>query len=311
MTDDVETPELPPQHQNVQPGSQRAMYPKPISVNPKYRPAGKLEGMKAFITGGDSGIGRSVALHYILEGADVAIGCHPSELGDAIDTKHACQHYQDQIEDPPAYRRPSEPDFIIFPGDLGIQAECVRFIKAVFERFGHLDILVLNAAMQHVDTEGIEEIQAGRLDHLMRVNLLANLYLVRQVMLLEEEYKLPPSKRCSSIIVTSSIQAYKGNAGMLEYSISKGALVAMVRSLSLMLGPAVRVNGVAPGPIWTPLIPSTMPAEDIPKFGKNTPMGRYGQPAEVGPSFVFLASEDASYISGQFIHPNGGTIVND
>ena len=306
MTVEVETPELPPQHQNVQPGSQRAMHPKPISVNPKYRPAGKLEGMKAFITGGDSGIGCSVALHYILEGADVAIGCHPSELEDASDTKHACQHYLDQIEDHPAYRRPTEPDFIVVPGDLAIQAECVRSIKAVFEHFGHLNILVLNAAMQHVDTEGIEEIDAGRLEHLMRVNLLANLYLVRQVILLEEEYNLPASQRCSSIIVTSSIQAYKGNAGMLEYSISKGALVAMVRSLSLMLGPSVRVNGVAP----TPLIPSTMPAEDIPKFGKNTPMGRYGQPAEVGPSFVFLASEDASYISGQFIHPNGGTIVN-
>jgi NAD(P)-dependent dehydrogenase (short-subunit alcohol dehydrogenase family) len=276
----------PPQHQNP-PGSQAEMTPKPKAENPQYRGSAKLEGKVALISGGDSGIGRSVAIYYAREGADVAI-IYKSENQDADETKRLVEAEGRRC--------------ITIRGDIGDEQFCQQAVQQVVKELGHLDILVNNAAEQHPQ-KSIEDITAEQLERTFRTNIFGMFFLTKAA--------LPNLKEGSAIINTTSVTAYKGNPQLLDYSSTKGAIVAFTRSLSQSLvEKKIRVNGVAPGPIWTPLIPSTFPEEKVKSFGSEVPMQRAGQPEEVAPSYVFLASSDSSYMSGQILHPNGGEVVN-
>ena len=278
---------LPPQEQDQRPGIESEMTPRPQFEDRDYRPAGKLNGKVALITGGDSGIGRAVAVYYAKEGADVAI-VYLSEHGDAEETKR-------QVEQDG--RR-----CILIAGDAGDESFCRQAVERTVRELGHLDILVNNAAEQHPQ-ESIEDITAEQLERTFRTNIFSYFFLTKAA--------LKHLKEGSAIINTTSVTAYKGSPQLLDYSSTKGAIVAFTRSLSQGLAERkIRVNGVAPGPIWTPLIPSTFPADKVASFGADTPLGRPGQPEEVAPSFVFLASDDSSYITGQILHPNGGSVVN-
>lgn len=277
---------IPPQHQDHQPGIESEMEPLPIS-EPKPMTSGKLEGKIALITGGDSGIGRATALAFAEEGADVAIAYY-DEHADAEQT-------QRQIES-------RGRKCLLIPGDLGDEGHAQRVVDQVVREFGRIDTLVNNAAEQHPQ-DSIEKISADQLERVFRTNVFAYFYLIKAA--------IPHLPEGASIINTTSVTAYRGSPGLLDYSATKGAIVAMTRSLSnALVSRKIRVNAVAPGPIWTPLIPSTFGAEDVGSFGQDTPMRRPGQPSEVAPCFVFLASDDASYMSGQTLHPNGGEIVN-
>ncbi len=274
----------PPQQQNP-PGNEAEMTPKPRSDDSKYRGSGKLQGKVALITGGDSGIGRSVAIFYAKEGADVAI-VYKSEQEDAEETKRLVEAQGKRC--------------LTIEGDIGDEQVCQQAVQQVVKELGHLDILVNNAAEQHPQ-ESIEQITAEQLERTFRTNIFSMFFLTKAA--------LPHLKEGSAIINTTT--AYKGNPQLLDYSSTKGAIVAFTRSLSQSLvEKGIRVNGVAPGPIWTPLIPSTFPEEKVKSFGAQVPMQRVGQPEEVAPSFVFLASDDSSYMSGQILHPNGGEVVN-
>ncbi|GAB4202416.1 MAG: SDR family oxidoreductase [Coleofasciculaceae cyanobacterium] len=288
MTQAKQKQELqPPQHQNQQPGIEAEMTPKPKSQDSKYRAADKLEGKVALITGGDSGIGRSVAILYAREGADVAI-VYLNEDGDAEETKRLVEAEGKRC--------------LTIKGDIGDEQFCQQAVQQTVKELGHLDILVNNAAEQHPQ-ESIENISAEQLERTFRTNIFSMFFLTKAA--------LPHLKEGSSIINTTSVTAYKGNPQLLDYSSTKGAIVAFTRSLSQSLvEKGIRVNGVAPGPIWTPLIPSTFPEDKVKNFGKQVPMQRAGQPEEVAPSYVFLASDDSSYMSGQILHPNGGEVVN-
>ena len=278
---------LPPQEQDQRPGIESEMTPRPQFEDRDYRPAGKLNGKVALITGGDSGIGRAVAVYYAKEGADVAI-VYLSEHGDAEETKR-------QVEQ--EGRR-----CILIAGDAGDESFCRQAVERTVRELGHLDILVNNAAEQHPQ-ESIEDITAEQLERTFRTNIFSYFFLTKAA--------LKHLKEGSAIINTTSVTAYKGSPQLLDYSSTKGAIVAFTRSLSQALAERkIRVNGGAPGPIWTPLIPSTFPADKVASFGADTPLGRPGQPEEVAPSFVFLASDDSSYITGQIVHPNGGSVVN-
>lgn len=263
------------------------MTPRPKFDDKKYKPAGKLEGQVALITGGDSGIGRSVALFYAKEGADVAI-CYLNEHSDAQETKR-------WIED--AGRR-----CLLIPGDAGDEKYCQDAISQTVKELGRLDVLVNNAAEQHPQ-ETIEAISQEQLERTFRTNIFSYFYMVKAA--------LPHLGVGSAIINTTSVTAYAGSPELLDYSSTKGAIVAFTRSLALALADKkIRVNGVAPGPIWTPLIPSTFDEEKVADFGSDTPLKRAGQPEEVAPCFVFLACDDSSYMTGQILHPNGGEVVN-
>jgi NAD(P)-dependent dehydrogenase (short-subunit alcohol dehydrogenase family) len=277
----------PPQHQEQQPGRESEMTPKPKSTDSKYRPAGKLQGKVALITGGDSGIGRSVAVFYAKEGADVAIA-YLNEHEDAEETKRMVQQEGRQC--------------IIIAGDIGDEQFCKQAVQRTVDQLGRLDILVNNAAEQHPQ-QSIADISAEQLERTFRTNIFSMFFLAKAA--------LPHLHEGSAIINTTSVTAYEGNQQLLDYSSTKGAIVAFTRSLSQSLvEKGIRVNGVAPGPIWTPLIPSTFPEDKVASFGKQVPMQRPGQPEEVAPSYVFLASDDSSYMSGQILHVNGGKIVN-
>lgn len=277
----------PPQHQDRQPGRQADMVPAPVEVRESYVGSGKLRGKSAIITGGDSGIGRSVAIHFAKEGADIAI-IYLEEEEDAAKTAGEVEALGRRC--------------LVLKGDVGDEAFCKDAVQRAFEQLGHLEILVNNAAEQHPQ-ESIEQITAEQLERTFRTNIFAMFFMAKAA--------IPYLHEGATIINTTSVTNYKGADELLDYSATKGAITAFTRSLSLSLAKKnIRVNGVAPGPIWTPLIPSTFPAEEVAKFGQDTPMGRAGQPAEVAPAFVFLASEDASYMTGQVLHPNGGTIVN-
>jgi NAD(P)-dependent dehydrogenase (short-subunit alcohol dehydrogenase family) len=280
-------PHHPPQQQR-RPGSEARMRPRPVTRSASYRPASKLMGKVALITGGDSGIGRSVAVHFALEGADVAIS-YLNEHDDAQDV---------QREVARSGRR-----CLLLPGDVGDEEVCSDLVERVTAELGSLDILVNNAAEQH-PRKDIGEISADQLERTFRTNIFSMFFLTKAA--------LPALRRSrGTIINTTSVTAYRGSPELLDYAATKGAIVAYTRSLAQSLAKdAVRVNAVAPGPIWTPLIPSTFPAEKVASFGSTTPMGRVGEPAEVGPCYVFLASSDASYITGQVLHPNGGEIIN-
>lgn len=278
---------FPPQHQERQPGHESEMTPRPKTQAPHYRGSGKLNGKVALITGGDSGIGRAVAVLFAREGADVAI-LYLNEHEDAQETQRLVK----------AERR----ECIAICGDIGEEAFCRSAIRQTLERFDHLDVLVNNAAEQHV-CENIAEISAQQVERTFRTNIFSMFYLTAAA--------VPHLGEGSSIINSTSVTAYHGNPVLVDYASTKGAIVAFTRSLALQLvDKGIRVNGVAPGPVWTPLIPATFPEEKVAQFGASTPMKRAGQPEEIAPCYVFLASSDASYITGQVLHPNGGDIVN-
>jgi NAD(P)-dependent dehydrogenase (short-subunit alcohol dehydrogenase family) len=278
---------LPPQHQLQQPGLQTEMNPQPISEDPNYQGSGKLKNKVALISGGDSGIGRAVAIYFAKEGADVAI-IYLNEHQDAEETKKQVEQEGRQC--------------LLIAGDIGDEQFCKEAVKQTVNTFGKLDILVNNAAEQHPQNS-LLNITSQQLEKTFRTNVFGYFYLTKAA--------LPYLKEGNSIINTASITAYEGHEQLLDYSATKGAIVAFTRSLAKSLvQKGIRVNGVAPGPIWTPLIPSTFSSENVATFGSNTPMKRPGQPKEVAPSYVFLASDDSSYITGQMIHVNGGEIVN-
>lgn len=279
--------QLPPQHQTQQPGHEGEMNPAPIAEDSQYRAAGKLMNKKAVITGGDSGIGRAVAIAYAKEGADVAV-LYLNENEDAEETKR-------QVE------REGRRCFL-YPGDLSNELFCKTVTDKAVQQLGGLDVLVNNAAEQHPQND-IEKITGSQLEQTFQTNVFSFFHMTKAAL------KHLPSG--GAIINTASITAYKGNATLIDYSATKGAIVAFTRSLSQSLvNRGIRVNGVAPGPIWTPLIPSTFPAEQVAAFGGDTPMKRAGQPEELAAGYVFLACDDSSYMTGQMLHINGGTIVN-
>lgn len=278
--------QIPPQSQERQPALETEMTPRPEYDDPNYKGSGKLKDKVALITGGDSGIGRAVAVYYAKEGADVAI-VYLDEHEDAEETKQAVESYGRRC--------------LLIPGDISGEPFCKEAVKKTVDEFGKLDILVNNAAEQYLE-ESIEVIDSARLGSTFSTNIFSMFYFVKAA--------LPHLKEGSSIINTTSINAYKGNSSLLSYSTTKGAILAFTRSISQpMLKKGIRVNGVAPGPVWTPFIPDAMPEDMVSSFGKQVPMQRPGQPKEMAPSFVFLASEDASYMAGQVLHPNGGVVV--
>jgi NAD(P)-dependent dehydrogenase (short-subunit alcohol dehydrogenase family) len=279
--------QFPKQSQDSRPGLETEMSPQPEIIRDDYRGSGKLEGKVALITGGDSGIGRSVAVHFAREGADVAI-VYLNEGEDATAT-------QQMIED--EGRR-----CLLIPGDIRDEGFCRNAIHQTVEQLGRLNILVNNAAEQHPQPD-IQSITHDQLSATFETNIFAMFYLTKAAL------NVMPDD--GTIINTASVTAYKGNPTLLDYSSTKGAIVAFTRALSENVAKrGIRVNAVAPGPIWTPLIPSTFDEEKVSKFGQDTPLGRAGQPSEVAPAYVFLASKDGNYITGQTIHINGGSVVN-
>ncbi|MBK5242727.1 SDR family oxidoreductase [Clostridium sp.] len=278
---------VPPQKQDKQPGLESLMNPKPIFENPNLIGSGKLMNKVALITGGDSGIGKAVALSYAREGADIAI-LYLDEHEDAEETKKLIEAKGRKC--------------ILIPGDIGEDTFCKDAVTKTIKQLGKIDILVNNAAEQHPQNS-IEDITTQQLEKTFRTNIFAMFYLVKA--------SLPHLKEGATIINTSSVTAYKGHETLIDYSSTKGAIVTFTRSLALSLASRkIRVNAVAPGPIWTPLIPSSFSASEVGEFGKNTPMRRPGQPVELAETYVFLASDGASYISGESIHVNGGAIIN-
>ncbi|AFY47948.1 dehydrogenase of unknown specificity, short-chain alcohol dehydrogenase like protein [Nostoc sp. PCC 7524] len=276
----------PPQEQEL-PGVESKMQPRPKAEDAQYRGSGKLQDKVALITGGDSGIGRAVAIAFAKEGADVAF-VYLKEHSDAEETKNRVEEHGRRA--------------LSIAGDITDEGFCQRVVQQTVDEFGKLDILINNAAEQHPQNS-IEDITSEQLERTFRTNIFSMFYLTKAA--------IKHLQKGSAIINTTSVTAYKGNQQLLDYSSTKGAIVAFTRSLSQnLISKGIRVNAVAPGPIWTPLIPATFPADKVANFGKQVPMGRAGQPEEVAPSYVFLAADDSSYMSGQVLHPNGGEIVN-
>jgi NAD(P)-dependent dehydrogenase (short-subunit alcohol dehydrogenase family) len=278
---------FPPQHQNKQPGIESQMNPRPAFDNPNYTGSGKLKDKVAIITGGDSGQGRAIAVAFAKEGADVAI-VYLDEHGDAEETKQAVEQKGRRC--------------LSVAGDIGNETFCRQVVEQTVKEFGKLDILVNNAAEQHVQ-DRLEDITAEQMEQTFKTNFYSIFHLTKAA--------LPHMKPGSAIINAASLTAYEGNEQLIDYSATKGAIVAFTRSLSKSLhSQGIRVNGVCPGNIWTPLIPASFPAEQVANWGAKTPMKRAGQPQEIAPAYVFLASEDSSYMSGQFLHINGGVVIN-
>jgi NAD(P)-dependent dehydrogenase (short-subunit alcohol dehydrogenase family) len=274
-------------HEDALPGHESALEPKP-DWEPRYPGSGRLKDKVAIVTGADSGIGRAVAALYAREGADVAI-------------LYLCEH--DDAEKTAEIVRREGREALTIAGDLGDKDFCDRAVAQVIEKFGRIDVLVNNAGEQHPDKD-ITGITEQQLKRTFQTNIFSMFFLVQAAM--------PHLKQGASIINCTSVTMYQGSKELLDYSATKGAITAFTRSLSEnLIEKGIRVNAVAPGPIWTPLNPmGGASPEKLKDFGKNTPMGRPGQPNEVAPSFLFLACEDASYMSGQVLHPNGGTVIN-
>jgi NAD(P)-dependent dehydrogenase (short-subunit alcohol dehydrogenase family) len=278
---------VPPQKQDKQPGLETLMNPRPIFEDPNCIGSGKLMNKVALITGGDSGIGKAVAIAYAREGADIAIA-YLDEHVDAEETKKLIEAKGRRC--------------ILIPGDIGEDTFCSDVIEKTIKEFGKIDIVINNAGEQHTQNS-IQDITKEQLERTFKTNIFAMFYLVKAA--------LPHLQQGSVIINTSSVTAYEGHKTLIDYASTKGAITTFTRSLSLSLASRkIRVNAVAPGPIWTPLIPASFSESETSKFGSNTPMGRPGQPVEVAESYVFLASEGARYISGETIHVNGGVIIN-
>ena len=278
-----------PEQQQEPPGRTGEMTPLPDHGEQTYRGSGRLDGMRALVTGGDSGIGRAVAIAYAREGADVAVCYLPEEQEDAQETAR-------WVED--AGRRA-----VLCPGDIREEQTCQDVVAAAVEGLGGLDVLVNNAGYQWARSEGLENLETEQLDRVLKTNLYALFWITRAA--------LPHLGRGSSIINCASIQAYEPSTSLLDYAATKAAINNFTVNLAAELGPrGIRVNAVAPGPIWTPLQPATQPAEKVASFGSDTPLGRAGQPGEVAPAFVFLASpSDASYVSGTVLGVTGGKPV--
>jgi NAD(P)-dependent dehydrogenase (short-subunit alcohol dehydrogenase family) len=276
----------PPQRQHRQPGREREMRPRPDFM-PKFPGVGKLKDKVAVITGGDSGIGRAVAVAMAREGARIAI-LYLDEQDDAEETKELVEAEGSKA--------------LLFRGDIGDEMFCWESVERIHEDFGRIDVLVNNAAEQH-EVDDPLDLDAAQIERTFRTNVFSFFHMTRACL----QYMTAGA----SIINTTSITAYRGHKTLIDYAATKGAIVSLTRSLSqALVDKGIRVNGVAPGPIWTPLIPASFSAEKTAKHGESAPMERAGQPNEVAPCYVFLASEDASYISGQIMHPNGGNVVN-
>jgi NAD(P)-dependent dehydrogenase (short-subunit alcohol dehydrogenase family) len=276
----------PPQEQDRQPGIESEMTPEP-DYAPRYPGSGRLDGKVALVTGGDSGIGRAVSVLFAREGAKVAI-VYKEEDSDARDT-------EDLI-------RAEGSEALLIRGDVGQKRFCEDAVQQTVKRFGKLDVLVNNAAEQH-ESENLPEISEEQLERTFRTNFFGYFFMAQAALKQMEEG--------AAIVNCASVTAYKGNPMLVDYSSTKGAIVAFTRSLSGQLAEkGIRVNAVAPGPIWTPLIPASFEAEKVASFGSDVPLGRAGQPNEVAPAFLFLACEDSSYFTGQVLHPNGGTVLN-
>lgn len=279
---------MPPQHQDAQPGLEHEMNPKPIYIREGYKGAEKLKNKVALITGGDSGIGRAVAVHFAREGADLAICYHPREEQDALQTKQLIEAEGQKC--------------LLLPGDLREVSYTQKTVDAVIDTYKGINILVNNAA-NHVEQKEFVNISDEQMAETFDLNILAMFRLTKAV--------LPHMKAPDCIINTSSVVSYRGSESLIDYASTKGAVTAFTRSLAQnLVEQGIRVNQVAPGPIWTPLIVATKSPEEVAEFGQDVPMKRPGQPAELAPAYVFLASEDASYITGQTIHVNGGTAIN-
>lgn len=275
-----------PQSQS-RPGIQKKMQPIPVSDRPAERGSGKLEGKIALITGGDSGIGKAVAILFAKEGADIAI-MYLNEQVDAEDTAQEVEQYGKKC--------------LLIPGDISKEKNCIKGVLKVIKTFGKIDILVNNAAL-HYESKSLLHITSDQLHQTFATNIFSMFYITKAA--------LPAMAKGSAIINTTSVTAYRGSSTLIDYASTKGAIVSFTRSLSAnLVEKQVRVNAVAPGPIWTPLIAASFKPQKVAKHGSDVPMKRAGEPAEVAPAYLFLASNDASYITGQVIHPNGGEIVN-
>ncbi|SFJ35893.1 NAD(P)-dependent dehydrogenase, short-chain alcohol dehydrogenase family [Paenibacillus sp. UNC496MF] len=281
------SPPYPAQHQDRQPGIESEMNPKPVFDDPGYAGSGKLKDKVAIVTGGDSGQGRAIALAFAKEGAHVVVS-YLDEHADAEETKRLVERKGSRC--------------LTVAGDIGNETFCGQLVAQTIDRFGKLDILVNNAAEQHVQTD-LANITSAQMERTFRTNFYAVFYLTKAA--------LPHMKAGGAIVNAASLTAYEGNEQLMDYSATKGAIVAFTRSLSKSLqGKGIRVNGVVPGTIWTPLIPASFPADQVAKWGEKTPLKRAGQPFEVAPAYVYLASDDSSFVSGQFIHVTGGVIMN-
>lgn len=277
---------IPEQNQIKQPGIESQMNPKPIFEDPNYKGANKLEDKVALITGGDSGIGKAVAVAYAKEGADLAI-IYYDEKEDAEETKKIIEENGRRC--------------LLLPGDITDDNFCKAAVTKTIDMFKKIDILINNAAVQF-SQNSIEDITNEQLEKTFKTNIFSMFYLTRAV--------LPHFKPGCCIINTSSITAYQGNELLIDYSTTKGAIAAFTRSLALsLIGRNIRVNAVAPGPVWTPLIPASFSPQHVGKFGSNAPIGRPAQPVELAPAYVFLASPSSSYITGETIHVNGGGFI--
>ena len=276
-----------PQQQD-RPGQESKMLPAPVFDYPQVKGSGKLNNRIALITGGDSGIGRAVAILFAKEGADIVI----SYLSEHKDAKETCRIVEE------TYGRTC----VLIPGDISRESHCNSIVNKTVKKFGRIDILVNNAAL-HYETKTLEDVTTARLRKTFETNIFSMFWITKAA--------LPHMKKNSCIINSASVTAFRGSADLLDYSSTKGAIVSFTRSLSANLSEkGIRVNGVAPGPIWTPLIAASFKPSKVAKHGSDVPLKRAGQPVEVAPSYLFLASDDASYITGQFLHPNGGEIVS-
>ncbi len=277
--------DIPPQSQDTMPGSEHEMRPAP-DYRPRHPGVGKLKDKVVLITGGDSGIGRAVSVLFAREGAKIAIA-YLQEDRDAEETKRLVEEEGSEA--------------LLIRGDLGAKAHCEAAVAKTLERFGQLNTLIVNAAQQWLD-HGLEDISEDRLRRTVDSNVMHPMFITQAA--------LPHLKEGDTIVYTTSVNAFKGNAGLVTYSTTRGSTLALSRSMASALAErGIRVNAVAPGPIWTPFIPGSMPPEMVEDFGSDTPLGRPGQPWEVATAYLFLASSDGSYFTGQTLHPNGGKIV--
>jgi NAD(P)-dependent dehydrogenase (short-subunit alcohol dehydrogenase family) len=278
---------LKPQHQQ-RPGTEKAMHPQPVFDNPAYTGSNKLKNKIALITGGDSGIGKAVAILFAKEGADIAIA-YLKEHSDAKETKRIIEK---------EYGRRC----LLLAGDISKERHCKEIVKKTMKEFNRIDILVNNAAV-HFENKSLEQLATREMIKTFETNIFSYFWVSKAA--------LAHMRKGSCIVNSTSVTAYRGSPTLIDYAATKGAIVAFTRSLSSNLNKkGIRVNGVAPGPIWTPLIPSSFKASKAAQHGSDSPMERVGQPVEVAPSYLFLACDDSSYMSGQILHPNGGEIIN-